>query len=250
MPRAAEFEREVRDYWEADAPSYDNSPGHNPQTKLELAVWAAALRRLLPPPPARVLDVGAGTGFLALLLAREGYRVTALDLAPGMLAQLSAKASQRGLSIETVEGNAADPPRDDFDAVVERHVVWTLPDPIGALQAWRLAAPKGTLLLVESIWGAVAGPEEQLRCQVRSLLRRLRNEPSAHHKEYDAELRAELPFGSGASPEMLVGLVESTSWGPARVGRLRDVDWATREALGSVLDRLVGVPPRFAVTAG
>jgi hypothetical protein len=81
----SEISEQVRTYWDLDAATYDQSPGHSPRTALELAVWSAALRRLLPPPPARVLDVGAGTGFLAMLLARQGYRVSALDLSPGML---------------------------------------------------------------------------------------------------------------------------------------------------------------------
>ena len=163
MPGANDLENDVRAYWDVDSATYDRSAGHNPKTRLELAAWAAALRRLLPPPPARVLDVGAGTGFLSLLMAREGYGVTALDLAPGMLAELSAKARVRGLEVSVVEANAADPPRDGFDAVVERHVVWTLPDPKAALEAWREAAPEGRLLLFESIWGTNASAEEQLR---------------------------------------------------------------------------------------
>jgi len=250
LRQGSDIERQVREYWDVDSATYDRSPGHNPQTRLEVAVWAATLRRLLPPPPAHVLDAGAGTGFLSLLLAREGYRVTALDLAPGMLAQLKAKAERQGLEIEIVEANAAKPPRDGFAAVVERHVVWTLPDPKAALEAWRAAAPTGTLVLLESIWGAAAGPEEQLRSAARDLLRRLRKVPSDHHKEYDTQLVSELPFGSGASPESLVRLVESTRWGHARVERLRDVDWASREAFASAVERLVGVPPRFAVIAG
>jgi ubiquinone/menaquinone biosynthesis C-methylase UbiE len=40
---------------------------------------------LLPHAPADVLDVGTGTGFLALLLAELGYRVVGIDLAPDML---------------------------------------------------------------------------------------------------------------------------------------------------------------------
>ncbi len=250
MGDGADLERQVRDYWDTDAATYDHSAGHDPRGLTELAVWAGTLRRLLPAPPARVLDAGAGTGFLSLLLAREGYRVTALDLAPGMLAQLRAKAKGRGLEIEIVEGNAADPPRGDFDAVVERHLLWTLPDPRAALEAWRLAAPSGRLVLLESIWGSAAGPEERLRSRARALLRRLRKEPSDHHAEYDPDLRSELPLGSGTTPELLVALVESTSWGPARIERLRDVEWAVREALPGVVDRLVGVTPRFALIAG
>ena len=97
---------QVRTYWDLDAATYDHSAGHNPTTALELAVWAAALRRLLPPPPARVLDVGAGTGFLSIILARQGYEVSALDLSPGMLGQLRDKAARSGLSIHTVEANS------------------------------------------------------------------------------------------------------------------------------------------------
>ena len=165
MSRTSEIETQVREYWDLDSATYDGAVGHNPQSRLELAAWAASLRRLLPSPPARVLDIGAGTGFLSLLLAREGYRVTALDLAPGMLARLGDKARSRGLEIALVEANAADPPRESFDAIVERHVVWTLPEPELALEAWHQAAPAGSLVLLESIWGESAPAEEKLRAR-------------------------------------------------------------------------------------
>ena len=113
----------------------DGSASHYPRTAAEQAAWSAALRRLLPPPPAKVLDVGAGTGFVSILLARQGYTVTALELAPGMLARLEQKARDAGLEVRTTEGDAADPPRHHFDAVVERHLLWTLLGPGAALDA-------------------------------------------------------------------------------------------------------------------
>jgi SAM-dependent methyltransferase len=54
-----------------------------------------------------VLDVGAGTGRVALRLARAGCAVTALDLDPGLLAVLAARARAEGLDIPTVVADAA-----------------------------------------------------------------------------------------------------------------------------------------------
>jgi len=82
--------------------------------------------------------MGAGTGFLSLLLATQGYEVTAADFAPGMLARLRAKAADLGLDIKTVQTDATRPPAGGFDAVVERHLVWTLPDPGPPRVCWRL----------------------------------------------------------------------------------------------------------------
>jgi 2-polyprenyl-3-methyl-5-hydroxy-6-metoxy-1,4-benzoquinol methylase len=40
---------------------------------------------------ASILDAGCGTGSLAVMLARAGYRVTGVDLSPGMIARAKAK---------------------------------------------------------------------------------------------------------------------------------------------------------------
>ncbi len=52
----------------------------------------------------RVLDVGAGTGRVALELARAGQRVTAIDVDAELLEALGARAT--GLDIETVRADA------------------------------------------------------------------------------------------------------------------------------------------------
>src|SRR5271156_3144930 len=88
---------DIRTYWNEDAATYDLAAQHRPRSPFVMAAWTAALERLLPPPPGRVLDCGAGTGFLSLIAARLGHRVTALDLSPPMLAQLSRAASAEGL---------------------------------------------------------------------------------------------------------------------------------------------------------
>ena len=241
---------DIREFWDTDAATYDNSPSHYPQRPQEQAAWAATLRRLLPAPPAAVLDMGAGTGFLSLLLAAQGYQVTAADFAPAMLARLTAKAASRGLGIGTVEADAAHPPAGPFDAVVERHLIWTLPDPGAALAAWHAAAPGGRLVLIEGSWtGRGASAASRLRLQARALADLARKPAPDHHGHYTDQMNAALPYRGGLTPDEAVALVEASPWGRARIERLRDVEWAVTEGL-SPLDSLLGTHPRWAVTAG
>lgn len=100
----------VRSFWDLDAAGYDHEATHHPATAAKRAAWSAALHRHLPRSTARILDVGAGTGFLSLMAASLGHRVTALDLSSAMLSRLQTKAEAAGLSVETVHGTAHEPP--------------------------------------------------------------------------------------------------------------------------------------------
>jgi SAM-dependent methyltransferase len=237
---------EIRSFWDADAPTYDNSPGHHPQSPAVMAAWTAALQSLLPPGSARVLDVGAGTGFLSLIAARLGHKVTAVDLSPQMLEKLERSARREGLAIDVVV-SAADKPPEGFDAVMERHLLWTLPDPGGALESWRRAVPDGRLLLVESIWGRF-DPIEKLRELAVHRLHKLRRQPPDHHSSYSDAIRKALPLGGGTPPSRLVEMVEVAGWRVPRLERLRDIEWAERFHL-PLPERLLGVSPRFVVVA-
>jgi SAM-dependent methyltransferase len=61
-----------------------------------------ALLTLLPPPPARVLDLGAGSGWTSCLLASAGYRVTATDIAPEMVELQALNAQRYGVTLEAM----------------------------------------------------------------------------------------------------------------------------------------------------
>ncbi len=45
----------------------------------------AAVMALLPPPPARLLDAGCGTGWTSLFFAKRGYNVVGIDIAEDMI---------------------------------------------------------------------------------------------------------------------------------------------------------------------
>lgn len=107
---------------------------------------------LAPRPGEAVLDVGCGRGAVTTRVAdavRPGGRVTGIDLSTGMLRALAADLSACGYDeVELLERDASDPglPTASFDVVAASLVLFFLPDPAAALQAWReLLVPGGRL---------------------------------------------------------------------------------------------------------
>ncbi len=243
----AEVHDRIRDWWDRDARTYDRSASHAMTDPVEVAAWRATLRRFLPEPPARVFDVGAGTGALSLLAAELGHRVTALDLAPGMLDRARAKAEAQGLDVDFVVGAAEEPPPDPFDAVIERHVLWTAPDPVASLRAWREAAPEGRVVLFEGRVGLrrPAGRAKEAAIQV---VRRIYGMPPDHHAPYDPEILSALPLARLDSPRPIIEAAFEAGWRAVRLYRLRDVEWAQRASSPPVLGWLERVP-RYAIVA-
>jgi SAM-dependent methyltransferase len=243
----ADLHDELREFWDRDAGSYDRSPSHAASDPVEAAMWRAALVRHLPPAPATVLDVGAGTGTMSLMAAELGYRVTALDLSPGMLAEARKKADGLGLDIETVIGPAQEPPPGPFDAVLERHLLWTTPDPPGALRAWLSVAPQGRLVLYEGIFNR-SGGWARFRAALVTAAKRTAGVPSDHHGQYSEELLAALPLAGAGTALPLIEAVREAGWRRIRMERLRDVEWARRMASPLLIGWLESAE-RFAILA-
>jgi ubiquinone/menaquinone biosynthesis C-methylase UbiE len=68
--------------------------------ELELVRTQEVLRRHLPEPPARILDVGGGTGAHAPWLLDDGYGVHLVDLTPGHVDRALARLGGSGLTAE------------------------------------------------------------------------------------------------------------------------------------------------------
>ena len=151
--------RETIDLWDSEAASFDEAADHGLRDPSVRRVWRELLTSVLPPSPARVADLGSGTGTLSLLLADEGHHVDGVDVSPEMVRIAREKAGDRA-DVHFALGDAADVALTPgaYDVVLSRHVLWAMPDPAAALTRWvELLAPGGRLVLVEGNWSTGAG---------------------------------------------------------------------------------------------
>jgi SAM-dependent methyltransferase len=187
---------------------------------------------------------------MSLLAIDLGHEITALDLSPEMVARAREKAAARGVDLPIVIGPASEPPPGPFDAVIERHVIWTVPDHVAALRAWRaVTRPGGRLVLFEGVFNR-SGPSRLSRDAVERLVtRRRRGDPDHdHHAPYDPALLASLPLARATTLQPLLRAVREAGWRNVGAHRLRDIERARREQLGFVVGWLRNLR-RFAVVA-
>ena len=121
-------------------------------------LWREEIERHLPAAgkPLKILDVGTGTGFFAILLAKMGHEATGVDLSPKMIEEARAWAELENCRVDfrRMDAGALDFAVNSFDCVVGRNVTWTLPDPEKAYKEWhRILKPGGLLVNFDADYG-------------------------------------------------------------------------------------------------
>ena len=155
------LKNEIHDYWTNRARGYSE---YNQQEMADArrTMWRDKLLSLLgnqfpekEPKEIKILDVGTGPGFFAILLAEAGYQVTAVDYTEEMLKEAQSNAGGLAECIvwKTGDAQALDVESNSFDAVVTRNVTWNLPRPDLAYKEWlRVLKPEGVLYNFDADW--------------------------------------------------------------------------------------------------
>ncbi len=124
------------------------SDRHCPQNLMQMG----AVMALLPPLPARVLDVGCGTGWTSRFYARRGYEVVGVDIAGDMIHHANLARDREGLGnlsfrVSDYEDMTFDA---EFDAAVFYDALHHAVDERAAVRmAYRALKPGGVCITSE-----------------------------------------------------------------------------------------------------
>lgn len=97
----------------------------------------------------RVLDIGTGPGFFAIILAEAGFDVTAVDCTKSMLerAKVNAGAYKDHIRWILSDAHNLEFPDETFDVIVSRNLTWNLERPEQAYKEWLRVLKKGGRLI-------------------------------------------------------------------------------------------------------
>lgn len=200
----------IEQYWTRRASSYTEVVRKNLADGWDCK-WADELIRNFPKAEGRtlkVLDIGTGPGFYAIILASRGYDVTAVDLSEGMIEQAKHNAGSLAEKIRFFKMDAQELsfPDNEFDVIVTRNLTWNLPDPVKAYGEWRRVLRDGGVMLnIDSNWYAYLFNDEK-KCEKLADRENVLNAGFEDHDSYDESWLMEnisrtLPMGKLPRPQ-------------------------------------------------
>ncbi|WP_436854274.1 class I SAM-dependent methyltransferase [Staphylococcus caeli] len=147
---------QIINYWDKRAGTFSE----NKQAELESAhaqKWINEIQHIVPAIKGkRILDIGTGAGFLAILCRQQGAAVTGIDLSTDMIiaAQSNSKKFKQDVNFQVMDAEHLDFKDDTFDVVIARNVTWLLPNTRAAYQEWlRVLKSGGKLINIDADYG-------------------------------------------------------------------------------------------------
>lgn len=245
---------EIRDFWSERAATFDESVGHEIFSEEERKGWQRLIRKHLGEGQGRAaLDLACGTAVISHLMTDVGFKVTGLDWSDTMLAQARAKAKKRGADIRFVSGDAENTmePKESYDVITNRHLVWTLVDPLAAFREWfSVLKPGGKVLIVDGN----LGKETWVKGLQKFWTKMTGSQPASHMTSEmiarHQSIRSRVYFSNQMPAEAVVDLFKQAGFENIVVDRkLSDIHWAQARKMPFLrgLERMV--QDRYAICA-
>jgi SAM-dependent methyltransferase len=206
--------------------------------------------------PLRVLDLGGGSGGLAVPLAELGHDVTVVDPSPNALAALERRAADYGVAdrVTGLQGDAESPAAesgDTFDLVCCHGVLEVVDDPTAALAGIAAAlTPKGHLSVV--VAGRLAAVLAKALAGETAAAREALTSPDGRWGRAD-------PLPRRFDIDGVVALLDATGFTPLQVHGVRvftdlvppaALDSAADREAVAALERAVATHPHYAEALG
>jgi ubiquinone/menaquinone biosynthesis C-methylase UbiE len=220
----------VAEQWNHYAPKYAARVGYQLTPDLKNA-WKKELSRAIGNRQnLKVLDVGTGPGFIALLFEELGQDCIGVDFSEEMIKAARKESTKNNSSCWFMQADAEALPFDDesFDLVANRHVIWTLTDPQKAVNEWaRVLKPGGRLIIFEGDWveGQTKGID-RIRKQIGTKINNRRkskqeNKDRRKTDKFDG-IKQQLPLRRVTS-EKVAQLMRNAEIGPIRKQDIGDL---------------------------
>jgi ubiquinone/menaquinone biosynthesis C-methylase UbiE len=221
---------------------YDETRGLPPDVERQIGAGIAALLRDVAPAP-RLLEVGIGTGRIAVPTAAAGVRVTGIDISSKMLALLREKRRD----IDVMLAEAARPPLRDasFDGALFVHILHLVPDAEATLRA--------TLPLVRPAGLVIQGGDDRLgsvRDKADEVIRRAVQEVAGidianrdRHAEAAAVFERVMADAGARMRQVTLARWTARARGRRMLERLASQDYSSswlipKEALAAIIERV------------
>jgi ubiquinone/menaquinone biosynthesis C-methylase UbiE len=191
------------------AASYYNATRAFPPGAAEQIAQSLASRL---PAQSHLLEIGVGTGRIALPLMRCGLRLTGVDISINMMAQLKKVhlKDRKGINLVLADATSAPFPSGVFNGVVGVHVLHLIPGWLQALQEARRVLKPGGHILLGGDGHPTDLPFHQLRRQLWAYLG-ARGVKETRYVSHDfAEVKAALQEMGASSSEWIAAEWEET----------------------------------------
>ncbi len=184
----------IYNYWNERAWSYSES-GEEELKNFKKEAWKKLIQsKLNSETEVKALDLGTGSGFLAIIMSEMGYKVTAIDRSEEALEEARKNAELAAVEIDFIVRDAETLNfEDEFDLIINKDLSWLLSDPVNTYSSWDKALKeKGQLMIFDSNWYAGLR-DEKFREKYLGDLDLPLGKPSKEGLEFE-EIRKKLPL--------------------------------------------------------